>query len=274
MRNTILISTFFFVLFSFGCTQFGSKKDKLETKVVEYTQNNISKAKVSNSESINTLIKTSVLFELDPMLKEQFPTLYSHTDYSLKSSNVTKDYLTRASNLIGSSELSPIEIRNEVLGLITNDQQYLSLANKQSQIESRLIGDKRENDRNLISYGREYEKERNESIVARVKFWGIVSLLTIIGILVFIYGWPLISTLGIIPTALSFIPKKALVKKVRAANTFLGSLDLIKKEGVEKGDTNKIKLVDNISQMFKDINRKEEDERDHKMVKGIRMREL
>ena len=274
MRNTILISTFFFVLFSFSCTQFGSRKDKLETKVVEYTQDNISKAKVSNSESINNLIKTSVLFELNPELQNEFPTLYSHTDYSLKSSNVTRDYLNRASNLIGSSELSPIEIRNEVLGLITNNQEYISFARKQSQIESKLIGDKRENDRNLIDYGREYEKERNESIVARVKFWGTISLLMIGGILAFIYGWPLISSLGIIPTALSFIPKKTLVKKVRAANNFLGSLDFMKKQEMDKGDTNRVKMLDNIVQMFKDINRKEEDERDHKMVKEIRMREL
>ena len=94
------------------------------------------------------------------------------------------------------------------------------------------------------------------------------------GILAFIYGWPLISSLGIIPTALSFIPKKTLVKKVRAANNFLGSLDFMKKQEMDKGDTNRVKMLDNIVQMFKDINRKEEDERDHKMVKEIRMREL
>jgi hypothetical protein len=43
---------------------------------------------------------------------------------------------------------------------------------------------------------------------------------------------------------------------------------------MEKGDTNRVKMLDNIVQMFKDINRKEEDERDHKMVKEIRMRNL
>lgn len=257
-----------------GCTFFGSKETKLDKQIVEATQDNVSKAEVSNDETIENLVKTSVLFEIDPSLKDSFPNLYKQIDYSLKSSNVTGSYLTRASNLIGESKLSPIEIRNEVLGLITNNQEYVDFAKSQAEKESRLIGDKRDNDDKLKGMGQIYEQERNESIVQKFKIAGI-GIVGVAGvILFFVYGWPLISASGLVPMAMSLIPKKTLVKKVRAANTFLGQLDFIKKQELEKGDTNKVRMLETVVQMFKDINRKEEDEREHKMTKNILAKDL
>lgn len=252
-----------------GCTYFGSKETKLDKQIIKSTQDNVSKAEVSNDETIKNLVKTSVLFEIDPSLKDSFPNLYKQIDYSLKSSNVTDSYLTRASNLIGESRTSPVEIRNEVLGLITNNQEYVEFARSQAEKESRLIGDKRDNDDKLKGMGQIYEKERNESIVQKFKIAGIGIGGLIFVILFFVYGWPLISASGLVPMAMSLIPKKTLVKKVRAANTFLSELDFIKKQELDKGDTSKVRMLETVVQMFKDINRKEEDEREHKMTKNI-----
>jgi hypothetical protein len=91
----------------------------------------------------------------------------------------------------------------------------------------------------------------------------------ILTVLFFIYGWPLVSASGILPMAMSLIPKRTLVKKVKAANSFLGQLDFLKKQELDKGDASKARLLESVVQMFKDINRKEEDERDHKMTKNI-----
>lgn len=256
------------ILFS-GCTYFGAKNTKLDKKIVQSTQDNVSKAEVSNDETIKNLVKTSVLFELDPSLKGEFPNLYQQVDYSLKSSNVTGSYLNRASSLIGRSELSPIEIRNEVLGLITNNQEYVEFARNQAQKESKLIGDKRENDDLLKGMGQIYEKERNDSIIQRVKFWGMIGGGVILAVLFFVYGWPLVSASGLVPMAMSLIPKKTLVKKIRASNTFLEELASIKKQEIDRGDVSKVRMLESVVQMFKDINRKEEDERDHKMTKEI-----
>lgn len=273
MRKIKYILTIVFVLLA-GCTYFAPKKDKLEKQIVEKTQDNVAKAQVSNDENVRNLIKTSVLFEIDPNLREQFPSLYEQTDYSLKSAKVTGGYLERASNLIGNSSLSPVQIRNEVLGLITNNQEYVKFAQNQAQKESELVSDKRTNDEKLMDYGAKYEQERNEKIVQRVKFWGMVGGGVILAILFFIYGWPLISAAGVIPTALSLIPKKTLVRKVRAANNFLGRLDVLKEKELDKGDSGKVKLLEDVVEVFKNLNRQEEDEREYKMVKKIREREI
>lgn len=271
--NNILKWSVLLILVS-GCTYFGSKNTKLDKQIVESTQDNVSKAEVSNSETVKNLVKTSVLFEIDPSLRESFPNLYRQIDYSLKSSNVTGSYLNRASNLIGESGSSPIEIRNEVLGLITNNQEYVEFARNQALKESKLIGDKRENDDKLKGMGQIYEEERNESIVQRVKFWGMIGGgLALVAAFVF-YILPWLSAAGVIPMALSLIPKKTLVKKVKAANSFLGQLDFLKKQELDKGDSGRARLLESVAQMFKDINRKEEDERDHKMTKSILAKDI
>lgn len=273
MQKIKYILTITLVLLA-GCTYFAPKKDKLEKQIVEKTQDNVAKAQVSNDENVKNLIKTSVLFEIDPNLREQFPSLYEQNDYSLKSAKVTGGYLERASNLIGSSSLSPVQIRNEVLGLITNNQEYVLFAQNQAQKESDLVSDKRSNDEKLMDYGAKYEEERNEKIVQRVKFWGIIGGGVALAAAFIFYILPWLSAAGVIPTALSLIPKKTLVRKVRAANNFLGRLDVLKEKELDKGDSGKVKLLEDVVEVFKNLNRQEEDEREYKMVKKIREREI
>jgi hypothetical protein len=270
----ILLALSFLFIFSVGCTYFGSKNTKLEKQIIKSTQDNVSKAKTSNAETIKSLIKTSTLFEINPELKSEFPNIYSQIDISLKSSNISGSYLDRASKLIGDSEISAIEIRNEVLGLITNNQEYIKFAKSQALEESRLISDKRDNDDKLKGMGQIYEEERNESIIKKIKIYGGIIGGVVLISLFYIYILPLISSVGVIPMALSLVPKKTLVKKVRAANTFLSQLDFMKKQELDKGDTNKVRLIEMIVQSFKDINRKEEDEREHKMTKQILVKNI
>ena len=161
MRFYILIISL--SLFS-GCTFLKNKSIKLDSEIKKSVQNNISKAKEANNETIKSLIKTSAAFELQEDLMNSFPSLYQEIDFSLRSANVSSSYTERASNLIGESEISPVEIKNEVLGLITNNQEFIEKFKSESQKESTLISNTRENDEKLKAFGEKYEKERNESI--------------------------------------------------------------------------------------------------------------
>ena len=139
----------------------------------------------------------------------------------------------------------------------------------QTQKESSLITEQRVNDDKLKSYGEQYEKERNESIIGKIKFWGFSILGVAAIVLFFVYGWPIISALGIVPTAMSLIPKKTLIKKVRAGHNFLSKLSDIKQQELDKGDTSKVRLLESLITTFKDLNRKEENDDEHKAVKKI-----
>lgn len=257
------------IVLSSGCTYFGNKATRLDSKIKSFTQDNVSKANIANNETIKSLIKTSAAFELQEDLRKSFPSLYQEIDYSLKSANISGSYISRASNLIGPSELSPIEIKNEVLGLITNNQEYIEKNRLQTQKESSLITEQRVNDDKLKSYGEQYEKQRNESIIGKIKFWGFSILGVAAIVLFFVYGWPIISALGIVPTAMSLIPKKTLIKKVRAGHNFLSKLSDIKQQELDKGDTSKVRLLESLITTFKDLNRKEENDDEHKAVKKI-----
>lgn len=258
-----------FIVFLSGCTYFADKSSKIDTEIKPLIQDNISKAQQANTETVKSLIKSSVIFEINKNLQVDFPSLYKEIDFSLKSSNLSDSYIKRASALVGESQINALEIKKEVMGMLTNDTYYISKFAKESKKESSLIAEERENDQKLKNYGEIYEKERNESIIGKTKFWSFTVLGVVAIVLFFVYGWPIISALGIVPTAMSLIPKKTLIKKVRAGHNFLSKLSDIKQQELDKGDTSKVKLLESLIKTFKDLNRKEENDDEHKAVKKI-----